>query len=93
MYNGSTDTLVVQLVNCPVLRVLFQTSSHGVPKNYEKCPFYFWFHIGFVEECKLVLGREELDNLHKSKTWHCFRESLKVELRFEYCKEWQSSDT
>ena len=87
MNNGSKDTLVVQLVNCPVLRVLFQTSSHGVPKNYEKCPFYFWFPIGFVEECKLVLGREELDNLHKSKTWHCFRESLKVELRFECCKE------
>ena len=45
-----------------------------MPKNYEKCPFYFWFHTGFVEEGKLVLGREELDNPHKSKTWHCFRE-------------------
>jgi len=91
VYNANTDTLVVQLVNCPVLRgdtrVLFQTSSHGVPKNYEKCPFYFWFHTGFVQEGKLVLDREELDNPHKSKTWHCFRESLKVELRFEICKE------
>ena len=64
-----------------------------MPKNYEKCPFYFWFHTGFVEEGKLVLGREELDNPHKSKTWHCFRGSLKVELRLEYCKEQQGSNT
>ena len=82
---------MVQLVNCSVLRgdirVLFQTPSHGVPKNYKKWPFYFWFYISIVEEGMLVLGREELDNPHKSKTWHCFRESLKVELRFECCKE------
>ena len=48
-----------------------------MPKNYEKCPFYFWFHTGFVEEGKMVLGRDELDNPHKSKTWHCFGGSLK----------------
>ena len=59
---------MVQLVS----RVLFQTPSHGVPKNYKKWPFYFWFYTGFVEEGTLVLGREELDNPHKSKTWHCF---------------------
>lgn len=90
-YNSATDTLVVQLVNCPMLRgdtrVMFQTSSRQVPRNYEKCPFYFWFHTGFVKEGKLVLSREELDNPHKSKTWHCFREMLAVDLRFEYCTE------
>merc|ERR1719237_1078439 len=49
----------------------------------EKCPFYFWFHTAFVKDNVLVLTREELDNPHKSKTWDVFRESLKVELRFE----------
>ena len=90
-YNSATDTLSVQMINCPVIRgdtrVLFQTSSRQVPKNYEKCPFYFWFHTGFVKDGKLVIKREELDNPHKSKTWHCFRENLAVELRFEYVQE------
>ena len=90
-YNSATDTLSVQLINCPVIRgdtrVLFQTSSRQVPKNYEKCPFYFWFHTGFITEGKLILKREELDNPHKSKTWHCFRENLAVEMRFEYVQE------
>eukprot|EP00092_Neocalanus_flemingeri_P006606 GFUD01007125.1.p1 GENE.GFUD01007125.1~~GFUD01007125.1.p1 ORF type:complete len:594 (-),score=150.38 GFUD01007125.1:72-1853(-) len=90
-YNSATDTLTVQMINCPVIRgdtrVLFQTSSRQVPKNYEKCPFYFWFHTGFVKDGKMVIKREELDNPHKSKTWHCFRESLAVDLRFEYVKE------
>jgi len=31
--------------------------------------------------------REELDNPHKSKTWEVFRESLKVELRFDSVEE------
>jgi len=86
-YVRATDLLTVQVVNCPVVRgdtrVLFQSSSSQVPKNYEKCPFYFWFHTAFVRDGKLVLNREELDNPHKSKTWQFFRESFKVELHFE----------
>jgi len=86
-YDGGKDLLTVQIVNCPIIRgdtrVLFQSSSDQVPKNYEKCPFYFWFHTAFVKDNVLVLTREELDNPHKSKTWDVFRESLKVELRFE----------
>jgi len=86
-YDSASDTLKVKLTNCPTLqgdiRILFQTSSTDVPKNYEKCPFYFWFHTGFVRERRLELTREELDNPHKNKTWHCFRESLAVKLLFE----------
>lgn len=86
-YNPTSDKLVVKVLNCPVLKgdtkVLFQTSSATVPKNYEKCPFYFWFHTGFVEKGELKLTREELDNPHKSKTWHCFRENFSVKLIFE----------
>merc|ERR1719219_1868153 len=87
VYSGERDLLTVQIINCPVIkgdtRILFQTSARDVPKNYEECPFYFWFHTGFVKEGKLVLEREELDNPHKPKTWHCFRQSLSVDLRFE----------
>ena len=28
-----------------------------MPKNYEKCPFYFWFHTAFVKDNVLVLTR------------------------------------
>merc|ERR1712032_785041 len=80
-YDGGKDLLTVQIVDCPIIRgdtrVLFQSSSDQVPKNYEKCPFYFWFHTAFVKDNVLVLTREELDNPHKSKTWDVFRESLK----------------
>ena len=86
-YDASSDVLTVKTVNSPVLagdtKVLFQTNASDVPRNYEKCPFYFWFHTAFVKENKLTLTREELDNPHKPKTWFCFRESLSVELIFE----------
>ena len=86
-YISASDTLKVKISNCPTLtgdiRVLFQTSSTDVPKNYEKCPFYFWFHTGFVTDKQLDLSREELDNPHKNKTWHCFKESFSVKLVFE----------
>jgi PTEN phosphatase family protein len=86
-YNPTADILRVSLDNCPLLegdtRLLFQTTARNVPKHYEKCPFYFWFHTGFVEGDELLLRRDDLDNPHKSKTWHCFRESFSVKLIFE----------
>ena len=85
-YDSTSDTLRIRISNCPDLKgetkVLFQTSSNVVPKHYENCPFYFWFHTGFVEKNELVLGREELDNPHKSKTWKFYRESFSVKLVF-----------
>lgn len=86
-YSAASDTLVVKIINSPLLRgdtrVLFQTSTTTVPKHYENCPFYFWFHTGFVLDDELLLKREELDNPHKSKTWEWFRESFTVKLKFE----------
>ncbi len=85
-YNSVKDTLRIQVLNCPVLkgdtRVLFQTNSTNVPKYYEKCPFYFWFHTGFLENGELLLKREDLDNPHKSKTWDIYRENFSVKLLF-----------
>ncbi|XP_023320715.1 phosphatidylinositol 3,4,5-trisphosphate 3-phosphatase TPTE2 [Eurytemora carolleeae] len=85
-YNSVKDTLRIKVLNCPVLkgdtRVLFQTNSTNVPKYYEKCPFYFWFHTGFLENGELLLKREDLDNPHKSKTWDIYRENFSVKLLF-----------
>ena len=85
-YNSEKDILTIQLLNCPQLdgdiRVLFQTDNKVVPKSYENAPFYFWFNTAFVGN-RLFLTREELDNPHKPKTWHCFRENFTIELLFQ----------
>ena len=53
------------------------------PKGYDNCAFYFWFHTGFVENNTLLLAREELDNPHKKKTWHIFKDDFSVQLYFK----------
>ena len=92
-YDPERDVLVIGgLADCPALegdvRILFQTSSRTVPKGYEKCPFYFWFNTSFLEggegaSPSLSLAREDLDNPHKQKTWHCFRQGFRVDVEFE----------
>ena len=87
-YASASDRLTVLVDNCPPLdgdvRVLFQTSSKSVPRGYEDCPFYFWFNTSMLEdEGRLVLTRDQLDNPHKSKTWHCFRPGFTVTLKFD----------
>ncbi|KAG8231715.1 hypothetical protein J437_LFUL018959 [Ladona fulva] len=78
--------LEVTLLNCPTLcddvRLLFPCSSRRVPKGYEKVPFYLWFHTSFIENYRLFLSREELDNPHKSKTWKVFQNDFAVEIIF-----------
>ena len=86
-YNPESDWLNIVLINCPSLdgdiRVLFETHHPSVPKGYEKCPFYFWFNTALHRSEKLCLKREDLDNPHKPKTWHCFRRSFEVAVTFE----------
>ena len=58
---------------------------HGMnlPKKYDKCPFYFWFHTQFVEgHNQLRIDRPDLDNPHKPKSWSYFLEDLAVEVVF-----------
>ena len=85
-YNPERDFLTIQLINCPTLegdiRILFQSHNKSVPKGYEKAPFYFWFNTAFVQD-KLILHREDLDNPHKPKTWHCFHENFTIEVSFQ----------
>ncbi|KAJ7997568.1 hypothetical protein DPEC_G00230350 [Dallia pectoralis] len=80
-----TNTVVISLQEGPVVngdvKVMFESSA-GLPKGYEDCPFYFWFNTSFIENHKLFLSREELDNPHKAKTWDLYKEDFGVTLSF-----------
>ncbi|XP_035206861.1 phosphatidylinositol 3,4,5-trisphosphate 3-phosphatase TPTE2-like isoform X2 [Stegodyphus dumicola] len=85
-YKSEADVLEVTVLNCPILhgdvKLRFQCSSRGVPKGYENCPFYFWFHTSFIKNNRFQVQRDYLDNPHKPKTWKVFREKLSIELLF-----------
>ncbi|XP_076359222.1 phosphatidylinositol 3,4,5-trisphosphate 3-phosphatase TPTE2-like isoform X2 [Tachypleus tridentatus] len=85
-YQSEADVLLVTLLNSPDLsgdvKLRFQCTTKNVPRGYENCPFYFWFHTSFIENKRLYLTRDCLDNPHKPKTWRTFREKFAVELLF-----------
>lgn len=60
-------------------------NSNKIPKGYDGCAFYFWFHTYFVENNRLLIPRDELDNPHKKKTHKIFTEDFSVEMIFEPC--------
>ncbi|TRY83173.1 hypothetical protein DNTS_020674 [Danionella cerebrum] len=80
-----SNAVVLSLKDAPVLngdiKLMFESSA-GLPKGYEDCPFYFWFNTAFVENYRLFLSREELDNPHKAKTWNLYKEDFGVTLSF-----------
>ncbi|XP_074073315.1 phosphatidylinositol 3,4,5-trisphosphate 3-phosphatase TPTE2-like [Macrotis lagotis] len=83
--NNDTNSITIELNDCPYIsgdiRVKFSSSS-ALPQLYEKCAFFFWFNTAFIENNRLYLTRNELDNPHKPKTWHIYREDFAVELWF-----------
>ncbi|XP_048355535.1 phosphatidylinositol 3,4,5-trisphosphate 3-phosphatase TPTE2-like isoform X2 [Sphaerodactylus townsendi] len=84
-FDGERDCAVISLEDCPVIcndvKVRFESTS-DFPKSYDDCAFFFWFNTSFIEDNKLYLGRNELDNPHKQKMWKIFREDFAVELNF-----------
>lgn len=83
----TNGTVKIMLINAPVVkgdtRIMFYSDGRKIPKAYENSPFFFWFHTGFIDNNKLHLTRSELDNPHKSKSWHVFREDFGVTIEFE----------
>lgn len=79
------NAAIISLQNGPVVdgdvKVMFESSA-GLPKGYEDVPFYFWFNTSFIEDNKLYLSREELDNPHKAKTWNLYKEDFGVTMYF-----------
>ncbi|KFP06891.1 Phosphatidylinositol 3,4,5-trisphosphate 3-phosphatase TPTE2, partial [Calypte anna] len=62
---------------CPLVLLV-----EDLPKGYDDCPFFFWFNTSFIENNRLYLPRNELDNPHKSKTWKVYSETFAVEVNF-----------
>ncbi|XP_060942106.1 putative tyrosine-protein phosphatase TPTE [Limanda limanda] len=79
------NAAVISLQNGTVVegdvKVMFESSA-GLPKGYEDVPFYFWFNTSFIENNKLFLPRDELDNPHKPKTWDLYKEDFGVSMFF-----------
>ncbi|XP_035582762.1 phosphatidylinositol 3,4,5-trisphosphate 3-phosphatase TPTE2-like [Zalophus californianus] len=86
LHDVETDSVIIHLSNCPPLyddvKVQFLSSS-DLPKYYDNCPFFFWFHTSFIQNNRLYLPRNELDNPHKQKTWKIYRPEFAVEVYFD----------
>lgn len=82
-----SDSIVINLQNSPALvgdvKIKFNSSSKRLPKGYDQCPFYFWFHTSFIEDHKLYLSRVEIDNPHREKYWNYYRENFSICVVFE----------
>uniref|UniRef100_A0A7N5JKU5 Phosphatidylinositol 3,4,5-trisphosphate 3-phosphatase TPTE2 n=1 Tax=Ailuropoda melanoleuca TaxID=9646 RepID=A0A7N5JKU5_AILME len=83
-HDVETDSVIIHLSNCPPVYddVKVQFFSSDLPKYYDNCPFFFWFHTSFIQNNRLYLPRNELDNPHKQKTWKIYRPEFAVEV---YC--------
>ncbi|XP_075544361.1 phosphatidylinositol 3,4,5-trisphosphate 3-phosphatase TPTE2-like isoform X2 [Dermacentor variabilis] len=55
-YRSEADVLEVSPINFPVVKgdvkFKFSCQSPSVPRGYEDCPFYFWFHTSFIKDNK-----------------------------------------
>uniref|UniRef100_A0A8C8SGB3 Phosphatidylinositol-3,4,5-trisphosphate 3-phosphatase n=1 Tax=Pelusios castaneus TaxID=367368 RepID=A0A8C8SGB3_9SAUR len=84
-FDAENDLVVIGLEGCPVIsgdvKVRFESRT-DLPRGYDDCPFFFWFNTSFIENHRLYLPRNELDNPHKSKMWKIYREKFAVELNF-----------
>ncbi|XP_016069079.1 PREDICTED: phosphatidylinositol 3,4,5-trisphosphate 3-phosphatase TPTE2-like isoform X2 [Miniopterus natalensis] len=89
VHDVERDRVIIYLCNCAPLhddvKVQFLSTS-DLPKYYDNCPFFFWFHTSFIENNRLYLTRNELDNPHKPKTWNIYRPEFAVEIYFDDIK-------
>jgi len=89
-YDRLADRLTVKMIKLHLVidsdtRFQFKCSSRGVPRGYDDCAFYFWFHTYFMRSeagglAMLRLERQHLDNPHKENTWGVWREDFAVEV-------------
>ncbi|XP_052018829.1 phosphatidylinositol 3,4,5-trisphosphate 3-phosphatase TPTE2-like [Apodemus sylvaticus] len=84
-HDPETDRVIINVLNCPALYddVKVKFLSPNLPKYYDECPFFFWFHTSFIRNNRLYLRRNELDNTHKSKTWKIYGPNFAVEVYFD----------
>uniref|UniRef100_A0A2K5KIP3 C2 tensin-type domain-containing protein n=1 Tax=Cercocebus atys TaxID=9531 RepID=A0A2K5KIP3_CERAT len=84
LHDTETDRVLTDVFNSPPLYddVKVQFFSSSLPKYYDNCPFFFWFNTSFIQSNRLYLPRNELDNLHKQKTWKMYPPQFAVEVLF-----------
>lgn len=86
-HDNLKNLIDVKILNCPDLtadtKVRFTSKSMKVPKVYDGCAFFFWFHTSFIENNRLLLPRDELDNPHKKKVHKIYQEDFSVDVTFE----------
>ncbi|KAK3593566.1 hypothetical protein CHS0354_018654 [Potamilus streckersoni] len=84
------NSVIITLKSCPVLeediKVRFLSSAKNIPKVYDHCAFFFWFHTSFIENNRLLLQRDQIDNPHKKMTWKVYKESFSIDITFEEVK-------
>ncbi|XP_017205808.2 phosphatidylinositol 3,4,5-trisphosphate 3-phosphatase TPTE2 [Oryctolagus cuniculus] len=83
-HDVETDRVIIELLNCPILYddVKVRFLSRNLPKYYDKCAFFFWFNTAFIQNNRLYLRRNELDNPHKRKAWKTYGPRFAVEIYF-----------
>ena len=64
------------------VKLKFNSSNPNVPRDYDDCAFFFWFHTNFIKSNKLCLNRKEIGNSHKPKRWKLYTEKFSVRLKF-----------
>uniref|UniRef100_A0A8D1FUX5 C2 tensin-type domain-containing protein n=1 Tax=Sus scrofa TaxID=9823 RepID=A0A8D1FUX5_PIG len=85
VHDAETDRVIFNLLSCPPLydEVKVKFLSSNLPKYYDNCPFFFWFHTSFIQNNRLYLPRSELDNPHKPRAWKIYRPDFAVEVHFD----------
>ncbi|KAG8452784.1 hypothetical protein GDO86_004541 [Hymenochirus boettgeri] len=85
-FDAGSNSVVISLLDCPIIsgdiKIRFESNTN-LPKGYDDCPFYFWFNSSFIENNRLYLSKNELDNPHKEKSGKIYKQNFAVELHFE----------
>uniref|UniRef100_G1R338 C2 tensin-type domain-containing protein n=1 Tax=Nomascus leucogenys TaxID=61853 RepID=G1R338_NOMLE len=84
LHDIETAGILINVCDSPPLYddVKVQFFSSNLPKYYDNCSFFFWFNTSFIQNNRLYLPRNELDNPHKQKAWKIYLPEFAVEILF-----------
>ncbi|XP_063474904.1 phosphatidylinositol 3,4,5-trisphosphate 3-phosphatase TPTE2 isoform X1 [Symphalangus syndactylus] len=84
LHDIETAGILINVYDSPPLYddVKVQFFSSNLPKYYDNCSFFFWFNTSFIQNNRLYLPRNELDNPHKQKAWKIYLPEFAVEILF-----------
>ncbi|XP_044943901.1 28S ribosomal protein S31, mitochondrial-like isoform X3 [Mustela putorius furo] len=62
--NGSDGKVQIMMQSQIVFFCSASKNCRDLPKYYDQCPCFFWFHTSFLQNKRLYLPRNQLDNPH-----------------------------